>query len=232
MFEVLIQVKCPHCEGTNIKKNGKKANGKQNYLCKICQKQFQDCYSYRGANPMLQKIAFKMALRGSGIRDIAEVLNLDPSAVLDKLRRAMRRVAEPKFEGCSFEEVQIDEFWSFVNKRKTQKRWCWYAFAPKEGKILAFHIGKRNQSACKALFQKIKNLDIRFFCTDNFKAYQKVLPPEKHVIGKAFTTHIERRNRDFRTHLKRLARKTICHSRSDKMHYLFIKQYIHHRNVA
>jgi transposase-like protein len=67
---------------------------------------------------MIQKIAFKMALRGSGVRDISEVLNLDPSAVLDKLRRAMRRVAEPKWEG-SFEEVQSDEFWPFVNQRKT-----------------------------------------------------------------------------------------------------------------
>jgi hypothetical protein len=74
------------------------------------------------------------------------VLGLDPSAALDKLRRAMRRAAEPKFEG-PFEEVQIDEFWSFVGKRKEQKRWCWHAFAPKEDKILAFHIGKRNQSA-------------------------------------------------------------------------------------
>jgi hypothetical protein len=63
---------------------------------------------------MIQKIAFKMALRGSGARDISEVLNLDPSAVLDKLRR----VAEPKWEG-SFEAVQSDEFWSFVNQRKT-----------------------------------------------------------------------------------------------------------------
>jgi hypothetical protein len=63
---------------------------------------------------MIQKIAFKMALRGSGFRDISEVLNLDPSAVLDKLLR----VAEPKWE-ASFEEVQSDEFWSFVNQRKT-----------------------------------------------------------------------------------------------------------------
>jgi transposase-like protein len=57
-----------------------KNSGKQNYLCKICKRQFQGCYSYRGAHPTVQKIAFKMALRGSGIRDIAEVLGLDPSA--------------------------------------------------------------------------------------------------------------------------------------------------------
>jgi hypothetical protein len=45
---------------------------------------------------------------------------------------------------------------------------------------LAFHIGKRNQSACKSL----------------------------------------------------PARKTVCHSKSDITHCLFIKQYIHLRNAA
>ena len=231
MFEVLIQVKCPHCEGTNIKKNGQKANGKQNYRCKACEKQFQDQYCYRGADPRLQKQAMEMAMHGSGIRDIGVVLKLDPSSVVDKLRRKMLRTAEPSFEG-SYHEVQVDEFWSFVDRRKAQKRWCWYAFDRETGKILAFHIGKRNESACRALYNKIKHLDIRFICTDDFAPYQKVIPPEKHVISKQFTTHIERLNRDFRTHLKRLTRRTVCHSRSDKMHYLFIKQYIFYRNVA
>jgi IS1 family transposase len=32
--------------------------------------------------------------------------------------------------------------------------------------------------------------------------------------------------------LKRLARKTVCHSKSDEMHCLFVKMYINHRNVA
>lgn len=231
MFEVLIQVKCPHCEGTNIKKNGQKANGKQNYRCKNCLKQFQDRYDYRGADPRLQRQVMTMSMRGSGIRDIGVVLNLDPSGVLDKLRRMMNRTQEPAFEG-SFQEVQIDEFWSFVNQRKTQKRWCWYAFDRETGKILAFHIGKRNLSACRGLYDKIKHLDIQFICTDQYSLYQKVIPPEKHVISKQFTTHIERRNRDFRTHLKRLTRRTVCHSKSNKMHYLFIRQYIHFRNAA
>jgi insertion element IS1 protein InsB len=231
MFEVLIQVKCPHCEGTNIKRNGIKSSGQQNYCCKNCNKQFQSHYRYRGADPKVRKQALEMSMNGSGIRDIGRVLKLAPSSVLDKLRRTMSKVSEPNLT-ATVREIQIDEFWTFVGRRKEQKRWCWYAFDPDSGKILAFHIGKRSQSACRKLYEKIKHVDCEFICTDDYKAYQKVIPENKHVISKHFTTHIERRNRDFRTHLKRLARKTVCHSRSDTMLYLFIKQYIHLRNAA
>ncbi len=231
MFEVLIQVCCPHCAGTNIKRNGQKANGKQNYRCLACLKQFQDRYSYRGADPRIKKQVVEMTLHASGIRDISQVLGLCASSVVDILRRHSKKIKEPCFEG-HFEHVEVDEFWSFVDQRKKQKRWCWYAWARNERKILAFHIGKRSQSACKALHRKLKNLSIGQFYTDDYKAYSKVLPPELHTIGKEHTTHIERLNRDFRTHIKRLTRRTVCHSRTDEMHYSIIKMYINHRNAA
>ena len=229
MFEVLIQVCCPHCEGTNIKKNGRKANGKQTYRCGDCSKQFQDCYDYRGADPKVKKQVIDMTLRASGIRDIGNVLNLAPSSVVDKIRRHARKIKEPDFQG-HYDEVEIDEFWSFVNKRMEQKRWCWYVLDRATRKILAFHIGKRNTGSCKKLIQKVNHLSIGRFYSDDYKAYSKVLPAEKHIIGKEHTTHIERLNRDFRTHLKRLTRRTVCHSRDDEMHYQIIKMYINHRN--
>lgn len=231
MFEVLIQVRCPHCQGTNIKKNGRKANSNQNYRCHACGKQFQDRYLYKGANPKVKQQMVSMALHASGIRDISEVLDLYSNSVLDSLRRHARKIEEPDYQG-HYEAVEIDEFWSFVDQRKKQKRWCWYVWARKERKILAFHIGKRSQSACKALYRKLEGISIGHFYTDDYKAYSKVLPTEHHTIGKQHTTHIERMNRDFRTHLKRLARRTVCHSRDDEMHYLMIKMYINHRNTA
>ncbi|MBK8442317.1 MAG: hypothetical protein IPL35_02415 [Sphingobacteriales bacterium] len=59
---------------------------------------------------------------------------------------------------------------------------------------------------------------------------KKYIAPQKHIIAKAKTTHIERRNRDFRTHLKRLCRQTVCFSKKDDMHYGIIKTYIFLRN--
>ncbi|MDR1445013.1 MAG: IS1 family transposase, partial [Treponema sp.] len=41
---------CPRCQSHNISRNGKKSNGKQNYLCKDCGRQFISDHemTYRG----------------------------------------------------------------------------------------------------------------------------------------------------------------------------------------
>ncbi|MDR1466623.1 MAG: IS1 family transposase, partial [Treponema sp.] len=37
---ITIEIKCPRCQSPNISRNGKKSNGKQNYLCTCCGHQF------------------------------------------------------------------------------------------------------------------------------------------------------------------------------------------------
>ena len=56
--------------------------------------------------------------------------------------------------------------------------------------------------------------------------------PARHTISKAETLNIERHNLNFRTHLKRLHRRTICFSKSSEMHAAVIKLYVHHDVVA
>ena len=229
MSQILVQVECPHCEGTKVKKNGKKANGTQNFLCRPCGKQFQFAYKYKGANPRVKRQVRSMTLNGSGIRDIQRVLGLSISGILFMLRCWFKTLDEPVIEG-HFKRVQIDEMWTFVKHRKAGKRWLWYAYDADSGQILAFHIGKRNDSACKTLMKKLSHLQIDSYRTDDWKSYKKHIPPNKHIISKAKTTNIERRNRDFRTHLKRLCRETVCFSKKDDMHYGIIKAYIFLRN--
>jgi IS1 family transposase/transposase-like protein len=231
MCEITIQAKCPHCNCSKVKKNGIMVTGKQNFLCHICYKQFQYSYQYNGANPILKGQVYSMALNGSGIRDIHRVLKISIGCILLILRNWFKQNKEPCFKG-SYKVVQIDEFWTFVKHRKQGKRWVWYAYDKESKQILAFQIGKRNDKSCKALLKKSSHLHIETYCTDSWKSYKKHIPKEKHIISKKKTTHIERRNRDFRTHLKRLARKTVCFSKKDDMHYGIIKTYIQHRNAA
>ena len=84
-----------------------------------------------------------------------------------------------------------------------------------------------NEPVIKGHFKRVQTDSFR---TDDWKAYKKPIPPEKHIIPKTKITHIERRNRDFRTHLKRLCRETVCFSKKDDMHYGIIKAYIFVRN--
>ncbi len=231
MSHVLTKIICPHCDSVNVKKNGVKSTGKQNFYCKDCHRQFQQIYKYNGANPLLKKQVYEMSMRASGIRDIANVLKMSAVTVIFILRIWFNSHSEPSFEGI-FEEVIIDEMWSWVGKRKAGKRWIWYAQCAKSGKILAFQIGKRNDKTCKKLMKKLEHLTIHSYCTDAWASYKKYIPAEKHIISKAKTQKIERQNLNFRTHIKRLCRKTICFSKKDDMHYGFIKAYIWRKNAA
>ena len=65
----------PCCQGTNIRKNGTKSYGKQNYLCKDCHRQFVGDHNltYRGCHSQADKNIWKMTVRRCGIRDICAI---------------------------------------------------------------------------------------------------------------------------------------------------------------
>jgi insertion element IS1 protein InsB len=81
------------------------------------------------------------------------------------------------------------------------------------------------------LIEKPKTVRVKNYHTDAWEAYQKYLPAENHFISKLGTVSIERNNLNFRTHLKHLERKTICFSKSEKMHDAVIKIYVWHSNL-
>ncbi|MEQ0925514.1 IS1 family transposase, partial [Acinetobacter schindleri] len=39
-MQITLEIKCPICLSDSIKKNGIKVDGKQNYQCKDCKRQF------------------------------------------------------------------------------------------------------------------------------------------------------------------------------------------------
>lgn len=80
--------------------------------------------------------------------------------------------------------------------------------------------------------EKLAPCHVENFYTDDWKSYRKCLHPEQHHVGKSGTQGIERCNLNFRTHLKRLQRRTICFSRSPQMHEAVIKLYVHFLNSS
>ena len=121
--------------------------------------------------------------------------------------------------------AEMDEFWSYVGKKSNQ-RWTWYAMENTEGRILAWHNGKRTDKDFLVLYGYLNGIPIATFYTDDWGSYSKYLPQEKHVIGKADTWKIERKNLNLRTHIKRLNRKTICFSKNEQIHDNVIGMYI------
>jgi len=125
-------------------------------------------------------------------------------------------------------EVEADEMWSFVGSKKVE-RWLWHAIDHTTGIVLAYVLSPHHDSAFLELKALLEPFGITQFYTDAWGAYQRHLHPAFHTIGKSQTQTIERKHLTLRTRIKRLARKTICFSKSKWLHDavigLFINRY-------
>ena len=88
--------------------------------------------------------------------------------------------------------------------------------------FLAYVFGKRRDEVFKKLKELLEPFGIKKFYTDDWGAYERNLDESEHIIGKENTQKIERKNLNFRTWIKRLARKTICFSKLEQMHDIVI----------
>ena len=122
-------------------------------------------------------------------------------------------------------EAESDEMWSFVQKKK-QQRWLWWAIDHESGKVLAFVFGRRKDVVFRKLKKLLQPFEIQHFYVDDWGAYQRNIDPKKFTISKKNTQKIERKHLTLRTRIKRLARKTICFSKSNQMHDIVIGLFI------
>ena len=130
-----------------------------------------------------------------------------------------------KLEVEIYYTAEMDEFWSFVRKKSNQ-RWTWYAIDKASGIILTWHNGGRTDDDFRQLLQYLENIPIDLYYSDDWGAYTRNLPASSHYVGKDQTWKIERKNLNFRIHIKRLNRKTICYSKSEEIHDNVIGMYI------
>jgi len=101
-----------------------------------------------------------------------------------------------------------------------------YAYDRIRKRVLAHVFGPRNALTLKRLLVLLNQFNIAFYMTDAWPVYKVLLASDSHVVSKKYTQRIERHNLNLRTHLKRLARKTICFSKSEEMHDKIIGWYL------
>ena len=111
--------------------------------------------------------------------------------------------------------------WSFVHDKSNQ-RWLWLAVNHDTGDILAYTFGRRKDEVFKEFQKLLDPFGITIFYTDDWGSYEHNIPTKNHTVGKNNTQTIERKNLTLRTRIKRLARKTICFSKSVIMHDIVI----------
>ena len=122
-------------------------------------------------------------------------------------------------------ESELDEMWSYVAKKENQ-RWLWHAIDHRSGKVLAYVFGNRKDEVFLQLKALLEPFGITRFYTDGWGAYERNLESDKQVVGKQNTQKIENKHLNLRTRIKRLVRKTICFSKTIKMHDIVIGLFI------
>ncbi len=122
-------------------------------------------------------------------------------------------------------EAEVEEMWSLVGGKATP-RWLWHALDHQTGTVLASVFGRRNDQALLALKALLEPFGVTRFYTDGWGAYQRHLDPTLHEIGKRNPQQLERQHLTLRTRIKRLARKTICFSKSIQMHDMVVGLFI------
>ena len=71
--------------------------------------------------------------------------------------------------------------------------------------------------------------------TGGSPAYQEVIPEEQHeAVGKESgqTAHVERWNNTLRQRLSRFVRKSLSFSKSDRMHEICLRLFLHRYNLS
>jgi insertion element IS1 protein InsB len=123
------------------------------------------------------------------------------------------------------EEAEVDEMWAFVGK-KNEPRWLWHAIDHHTGKVLAYVFGRRKDDVFLKRKALLEPFGITRYSTDYWGAYTRHLDAAEHQPGKRNTQQIERKHLTLRTRIKRLARKTICFSKSIQMHDIVIGLFV------
>ena len=120
---------------------------------------------------------------------------------------------------------ELDEMWSYV-RSKANPRWLWHAIDHHTGTVLAYVFGRRKDTVFLELKALLKPFGITRYFTDGWGAYERHVEAEQHTVGKANTQKIESKHINLRTRIKRLVRRTICFSKTERMHDLVIGLFI------
>jgi IS1 family transposase/transposase-like protein len=220
-------MQCPECKSNHIRKNGINRQGKQNYICVDCSRQFIDNYqSESGYSDDLRNECLTMYVNGMGIRAIARVKKIHHTTILNWLKKVGELLPNSYSPEISPEVGELDELETFVGKKT--KIWIWTAVDHFKRGILEWEIGDHSEQTFAPLWTEVKKWNCYFYVTDGWKVYQKFIPDGDQIISKTYMTRVEGENTRLRHYLARLHRKTLCYSKSVGMLKYSIRLLIHY----
>jgi insertion element IS1 protein InsB len=242
---MIIRDGCPQCRSPKYKKNGHIHNGKQNYQCKDCGRQFVDCFAQYLVSDDTRALIKRLLVERISLRGICRAVGVQLKWLLGFLVQCFEALPDHLHvqpvtckQNVMIQrlEVEADEMASFVHK-KANKQWIWIAMDATSRQVIAFHVGDRSRKSAKRLWAKIPHAYRQYamFYTDQYVVYEGVIPAAQHrAISKLArkTNHIERFNNTLRQRVSRLVRETLSFSKKLANHIGAIKYFICYYNLA
>jgi transposase-like protein len=112
-------MQCPECKLDHIRKNGINRQGKQNYICVNCQRQFiNDYQSFKGYSDEMRNECLTMYVNGMGLRAYARVKKIHHSTVINWVKQVAQLLPNSYSPEVNPEVGELDELETFVSKKK------------------------------------------------------------------------------------------------------------------
>jgi insertion element IS1 protein InsB len=113
-------MQCPDCGSTSISKNGKQ-RGKQNYLCKVCRRQFIETYDPPSSyDDEFKRECLKLYVNGMGFRGIERVKGVHHTTVITWVKQIGQLLPDAYDPEVPPKVGELDELETFVGSKKTK----------------------------------------------------------------------------------------------------------------
>src|SRR6266566_8260773 len=146
-----------HCQ-----RFGKHRNGLRRFRCSQCKRTYTESHRRTLDTMYISEdravLALQLLLEGNSIRSTERITGLDRNTIMTLLVRAgerCKRLMDEKMRNLHLKHLQIDEIWTYVQKKARRIRsgdspevgdqWVFVALDETTKLVPAFHIGKRHQ---------------------------------------------------------------------------------------
>jgi hypothetical protein len=155
-----MECKCPSCSSALVKKNGHIHNGKQNYRCLRCSRQFILEPTQKVIDEKTKNLIRRVLLERISLEGVCRAFEVSMPWLLEFIDGLIAELpedlnAEVVTEDDDIEVVllEADELWSYVGS-KDNPQWLWLVMHSKTRQVVAMQVGLRNKATAEKLFYK------------------------------------------------------------------------------
>jgi transposase-like protein/IS1 family transposase len=192
-------VSCHTCK-TECKRKGRDRNGRQRYQCRQCAKTFleprEDHLDGMTIGIDQAEMVMKLLLEGNSVSSVERITGIHHTTILKLLVLAgekCERIMGEKVRNVEVRDVELDELFSFVNKKQKRVKpeddpsfgdaYVFVAIERHSKLVLNIAMGKRNQATTNVFVEGIRHATSRNpfqITTDGFPAYRSAITTTLH----------------------------------------------------